>query len=112
MNNFNQKDIVLINYSPTKGHEQSGLRPAVIISSDLFSITKMIITCPITTNIKNRAGSIILKKNKENNLKENSEIMTGQIRTVSVERVFKKIGKISQKELQDIFENLDLLFER
>ena len=46
-------DVVFIDFSPTKGHEQYGLRPAVVISNDIFNIeTNMVIACPITSNMK------------------------------------------------------------
>jgi mRNA interferase ChpB len=43
-------DIYLVNLDPTSGHEQSGLRPAVIISTDSFTrVTKCPVILPITT---------------------------------------------------------------
>ena len=48
-----QGDIVYLNLEPTKGHEQSGIRPAVVISNNVFNKnTKMAIVCPITSNDK------------------------------------------------------------
>ena len=44
-----QKDIVLLDFTPTKGHEQKGYRLAIVISNDTFNKnTKMVILCPIT----------------------------------------------------------------
>ena len=48
-----QGDIIYVDFKPTKGHEQKGFRPAVVISNNVFNInTKMIIVCPISTNEK------------------------------------------------------------
>ncbi len=48
-----QGDIVYIDFNPIKGHEQAGSRPAIIISNDVFNInTKMVLACPITSNMK------------------------------------------------------------
>ena len=48
-----QGDAVFLDFNPTKGHEQSGFRPAVVISNNVFNQnTKMVIVCPITTNKK------------------------------------------------------------
>lgn len=48
-----QGDIVYIDFSPTKGHEQSGYRPGIVVSNDIFnSYTKMVMVCPITSNTK------------------------------------------------------------
>lgn len=49
-----QGDIVKISFDPQKGHEQSGYRPAVVISNDFFNCkTNLTIVCPIT-NTDNR----------------------------------------------------------
>ena len=49
-----QGDIILLDLNPTKGHEQSGFRLAIVISNNVFNInTKMAMVCPITTNEKN-----------------------------------------------------------
>jgi mRNA interferase MazF len=48
-----QGDIVYLDFNPTKGHEQKGKRPAIVVSNDVFNInTKMVILCPITSNTK------------------------------------------------------------
>lgn len=49
-----ERDIVYIDFSPIKGHEQKGKRPALVISTRLFNqFTNMAIVCPITSNTKN-----------------------------------------------------------
>ena len=48
-----QGDIVFLDFNATKGHEQKGYRPAIVISNDIFNEnTKMVIACPITSNEK------------------------------------------------------------
>ncbi len=48
-----QGDVVFLDFNPTKGHEQSRTRPAVVISTNIFNQkTKMAILCPITSNNK------------------------------------------------------------
>ena len=48
-----QGDVVYLDFNPTKGHEETGFRPAIIISSDIFNVhTKMVMVCPITSNNK------------------------------------------------------------
>ena len=50
----NQGDIILLNFTPQSGHEQKGIRPALVISNKIFNdLTKFAIVCPITqTNRK------------------------------------------------------------
>lgn len=46
-----QGEIIKLNFDPQLGHEQSGFRPAVIISNNSFhKYTNLVIACPITTN--------------------------------------------------------------
>jgi mRNA interferase MazF len=48
-----QGDIVYISFSPTLGHEQSGRRPALVISNSEFNgAGKLIFCCPITSKKK------------------------------------------------------------
>lgn len=48
-----QGDICYMDFAPTNAHEQTGLRPAVVISKNKFNkYANMAIICPITTNTK------------------------------------------------------------
>ncbi|WP_270022525.1 type II toxin-antitoxin system PemK/MazF family toxin, partial [Lactobacillus crispatus] len=31
---FHQGDVIMMNFDPTKGHEQAGYRPALVVSND------------------------------------------------------------------------------
>jgi mRNA interferase ChpB len=41
-------DIIQIILDPTLGHEQSGYRPALVISANAFNVLGMCMVCPIT----------------------------------------------------------------
>lgn len=49
-----QGDIIMMNFNPTKGHEQSRYRPALIVSNDDFNMMcgGMIKVVAITSNEK------------------------------------------------------------
>ena len=58
--------IVYIDLNHTKGHEQKGFRPAIIISNDIFNEkTHMSIVCPISSNIKEFPTHYILEDSKK-----------------------------------------------
>ena len=99
-----QKDIVFVNFNPTKGHEQNGYRPAIVISSDIFnSFTKMAMVCPITTNTKEFPTHYLLKDTKE----IKGSVLLEHIRSIDYEtRQFKYIEKLSDEDFENI---LDLL---
>ncbi len=47
---FSQGDIIEFDFSPSKGHEPMGRRPAIVVSSDEFNVsTSMTLVCPVTT---------------------------------------------------------------
>lgn len=105
-------EVWLASLSPTKGQEQSGTRPVVVISgnamNDNFSLA---IVCPLTTSIKNFHGALILNPNNENKLTAISEVLTIHIKSISQQRLIKKIGDISKPELDIIFDNLNKIFK-
>lgn len=94
--------------NPVQGSEQSGRRPAVILSGNLMNKhLKVVIVCPLTTKIKNYKGNVILTPNEINGLTQESEILTFHIRSVSKERLKHKIGSISSDQLTVIKQGLD-----
>lgn len=106
-----QKEIYWANLNPTRGREQKGRRPVVIISGNTMNKNLGIfIICPISSKIKNYTGCVKLEKNRTNKLSENSEIITFQIRTIAKERMIKKIGEITDTELKEIFYVLGEIF--
>ena len=103
MNTVKQGEIWFANLNPTKGSEQAGIRPVVVISGNAMNEhSGIVIVCPLTSKIKNYSGCIILKKDKNNNLSQDSEVIVFQIRTLSKDRLTKKTGKVLPDQLQDI----------
>lgn len=46
---FAQGDIVVMDFMPTRGHEQNGRRPAIVLrNNSAAKITNMVVVCPIT----------------------------------------------------------------
>lgn len=103
-----QGELWELHLDPIKGREQGGRRPAVIISGDLLNkFLDVVIVCPLTTKIKNYKGNVILNPAKENGLHEKSEVLTFHIRSVSKKRLNKKIGTISEENIQTIKDTLN-----
>jgi len=107
-----QRDIYLANLSPVKGREQGGTRPVVVISGNSMNGNLGVgIVCPISSRVKKYASCVLLKKNKTNNLKQDSEIITFQVRTVSKNRLVKKIGVVTEAEFQKVLAGLFLVLK-
>ena len=103
-----QGEIWYANLDPTKGSEQQGFRPIVIISGNLLNkYLQIVIACPLTTKIKEYKGNLVLEPNEQNGLSQKSEIMTFHIRSISKEILVKKIGSISSDQLKEIKQGLD-----
>ena len=107
-----QAEIWEMYFNPVKGSEQSGRRPAVIISGNALNDNlNIVVVCPLTTKIKGFKGNVILQPNLKNKLQKKSEVLTFHIRSVSKERLKKKIGVISKIELKQIKKTLNDLMK-
>lgn len=103
-----QCEIWLADLDPVKGSEQKGFRPVVIISGNMLNkYLPIVIACPLTSKIKAYKGNVILEPNEMNGLSEKSEVLTFHIRSISQERLSKKIGKITKAELTQLKQTLN-----
>lgn len=103
-----QKDIYWADLNPKKGSEQGGKRPVLVISGNTMNKNLgIVVICPISTKIKKYAGCVQINKNKVNNLSNNSEVITFQIRAISKDRLSEKIGKITDLEMKKVFAELN-----
>ena len=58
-------DIVWLNFSPQQGHEQAGMRPAIVLSPKSYNqISMLMLACPITSKIKQYPFEVRIKSNK------------------------------------------------
>lgn len=95
-----QGDIVYLDLNPTKGHEQKGSRPAIVISNNIFNKnTKMAIVCPITSNMKEFPTHYILEDTK----KIYGSVLCEHIRSIDYEiRNLELIEKASENDLLSV----------
>jgi len=104
---FKRGDIVTVNLNPKKGHEVGKIRPALIISNDDENkILDTIILMPLSTDLIDNMEPYRLRISKRENLKEDSDVLINQIRTLSKQRIKEKIATISDDEYQNIIQNL------
>jgi len=94
--------------NPVKGSEQAGLRPVLIVSGNLLNEhLNVVIVMPITTKVKNYKGNLVLEPDAGNGLTQKSEVLTFHIRSISKDRLLRKIGQISKDEIREIHTNLN-----
>ena len=100
-------DILWADLNPIRGKEQAGLRPVLILSHDIFNERSgTVIALAITSQLQ-RAGFPLTYELSDPGLPKRSWVKISQIRTLSVERLGKKIGKVSHEELGLIIEGLN-----
>ncbi len=58
-------DLIWVNFSPQKGHEQAGRRPALVLSPKKFNVaTGLALCCPLTSQEKGRAFEVLVRTEK------------------------------------------------
>lgn len=100
-------EIRWVDLNPGRGHEQAGLRPVLILSHDIFNERSGTVIAVAITSQPQKAGFPLTLELKSPNLPKKSWLKISQIRTLSVERIGKVIGKASLEELNHAIEGLN-----
>jgi len=96
-----QGDIIKLNLDPTKGHEQAGYRPVLVINNASFSkASSMIVICPITNTDRDSLLHIPLE-----GLITTGFVMCDQIKAVDLKaRDYKIIEAIDDDTLWEVID--------
>lgn len=97
-----QGDICYMDFSPTKGHEQTGLRPVVVISKETYNrYTNMVVLCPISSNSKPFVAHYKLNSTK----KIFGSVLCEHIRSVDYRaRNLYFVEKIDEEDLREVID--------
>lgn len=93
--------------NPLRGREQAGLRPVLILSHDIFNARSGTVIAVAITSQPQKAGFPLTLEVKSGNMPKKSWFKISQIRTLSVERIGKVIGKASPDELIQVIDGLN-----
>jgi len=107
-------EIWLINLDPTLGAEIKKTRPVIIVSSDTIGILPLRVVVPVTDwkdHYHQAAWLVKISPNRTNGLVKDSAADTFQIRSVSTDRFIRKLGEITQVELNHIAHAIGLVVE-
>ncbi|MFM1810957.1 MAG: putative growth inhibitor, PemK-like protein [Bacteroidota bacterium] len=92
-----QGEIWYTDLNPVKGSEQAGFRPVIIVSGNLLNQHANVVICiPLTTQIKNYHGNLVLDPSPTNGLSAKSEGLTLHVRSISKARLVQRLGNISK----------------
>lgn len=113
---FEDGDIVIVNLSPAKGHEQRSPqtgRPALVVSiGDLQRLTNMVWVVPITSTSHQRSLSVDL--NEESTLNGTyGQILISQLRSIDPQaRHIKKVDECDTNTLVKVHEVIDMILHK
>jgi mRNA interferase MazF len=100
-------DVIWADLDPAFGHEQGGLRPVVVISEDVFNARSGTVVAMAITSQPQRAGFPLTLEMTSVKLPKRSWVKISQVRTLSVRRLGKRIGRASPEELDRLIEGLN-----
>lgn len=100
-------DVVWADLNPVRGHEQGGLRPVVVVSEDVFNARSGTVIALAITSQPQAAGFPLTLELTGVKLPKRSWVKISQIRTLSVDRIGKRIGKVPPEVMAQLIEGLN-----
>ena len=92
---------------PTRGREQAGQRPVLILSHDVFNDRSGTVIAVALTSQEPRAGFPLTLESAASGLPKRSWIKISQIRTLAAERIGRRIARATDEELARAIEGLN-----
>lgn len=93
--------------NPVRGREQAGQRPVLVLSHDVFNERSGTVIAMALTSQPPRAGFPLTIELQTKGLPKRSWVKISQIRTLAVERMGQRLGKVSPEELEQVIEGLN-----
>lgn len=99
-------EIYWADLNPVRGREQAGLRPVLVLSQDIFNRRSETVIAMAITSQPQRARFPLTFDLPDGTLPKPSWVKISQVRTISVERLGKRIGSVSLEDLNQIVNGL------
>ena len=93
--------------NPVRGREQAGRRPVVVISHEVFNDRSGTVIAMALTSQPQRAGFPLTLPIQVAGLSKESWVKISQIRTLSAERLGRKLGRLTPEQLDQLVEGLN-----
>jgi mRNA interferase MazF len=102
----------LVELDPTRGHEQGGTRPALIVSVDKLNRgpADLVVILPITSKDKGIPTHVRIEPQKQG-LKELSFIKCEDVRSISKRRLVRLCGTVDSKTMSEVAYRLRILLD-
>ncbi|MDQ2746156.1 MAG: type II toxin-antitoxin system PemK/MazF family toxin [Acidobacteriota bacterium] len=105
-----RSEVWMVNLDPTKGREQAGSRPALIVSVNQFNhgASELIIVCPLTSKDKNIPTHIKITP-PEGGLALTSFVKCEDVRSISKSRLSRFLGEVGEPTMNEVEDRLGIL---
>ena len=105
-------DILWAHLDPTVGHEQSGRRPVLILSHEVFNQRSGTVIAVALTSQTQKASFPLTIELSGLDLPKKAWVKISQIRTLSTKRLGRRIGRASIEEVELVVEGLNEIIGR
>ena len=92
--------------TPVRGREQAGLRPVLVLSQDIFNRRSETVIAMAIAGQPQKVRFPVTFDLPEGTLAKPSWVKISQVRTISVDRLGKRIGSVSLEDLNYIVDGL------
>ena len=108
--NLTRGTLVLVSLDPTRGHEQRGVRPCVLVANpEVIADQRFPMVCVVPVTKTQGEGALYPSLDPgSSGLRTRSYALVDQVRSIDKRRITKIFGEISDKELKKIDEGLRL----
>lgn len=100
-------DVVWAELDPTKGNEQAGRRPVLVLSQDVFNERSGTVIAVAITSQEPKAHFPLTIELTSPKRPKRSWVKISQVRTLSVLRLGKRIGRAKSEEVVQVIEGLN-----
>jgi mRNA interferase MazF len=103
-------EVWLADLNPTRGREQAGRRPVLVVSEDLFNRgpAGLVIVLPLTSTVRPIPSHVAVSP-PEGGLKSETAILCEAIRSISTDRLIQRWGAVAPRTLTRIEDRLRIL---
>jgi mRNA interferase MazF len=103
-------DVWLADLNPIRGREQAGTRPVVIVSASFLQRAGLVVVVPFTTRLRGLQLHVPVEP-PEGGLRQSSEALPEMERSMSIDRLLERWGRISNETMIQLEERLRLVLE-
>src|SRR6266581_935915 len=96
-------EIWLANLNPTRGREQTGRRPVLVLSVDSFNAgpAALVVVLPITSTLRDIPLHVKIRKG-DGGTRNDSAILCDAIRSISKDRLISRWGLLSREGITEV----------